>query len=73
MQKQLIWDLDETFIGSEAIYQGLRDLCSGFSIPYDKESVREYPSGTLCRFAEQRWQKRELDAGVLNQVRALFS
>jgi len=57
MQKiAFIWDLDGTLLDSyEAILSGIEETFAQFSIPYDKEKVRE---------------ERNLDAEVLNQVRA---
>lgn len=73
MQKTaFIWDLDGTLLDSyEAILSGIEETFAQFSIPYDKESVREF----ILRYSvqdllEQVAEERNLDAGVLNQVRA---
>ena len=64
MQKTaFIWDLDGTLLDSyEAILSGIEETFAQFSIPYDKEQVREfYPSRFSCvnEFTEQV-QKSEL-------------
>ncbi|EOB31010.1 putative haloacid dehalogenase-like hydrolase [Streptococcus mitis 13/39] len=67
-----IWDLDGTLLDSyEAILSGIEETFAQFSIPYDKEQVREYilkysVQDLLVRVAEDR----NLDVEVLNQVRA---
>ena len=67
-----IWDLDVTLLDSyEAILSGIEETFAQFSIPYDKEQVREYilkysVQDLLVRVAEDR----NLDVEVLNQVRA---
>ena len=73
MQKTaFIWDLDGTLLDSyEAILSGIEETFAQFSIPYDKEKVREFilkfsVQDLLVRVAEDR----NLDAEVLNQVRA---
>ena len=73
MQKTaFIWDLDGTLLDSyEAILSGIEETFAQFSIPYDKEKVREFifkysVQDLLVRVAEDR----NLDVGVLNQVRA---
>lgn len=73
MQKTtFIWDLDGTLLDSyEAILSGIEETFGQFSIPYDKEQVREFilkysVQDLLVRVAE----KRKLDVEVLNQVRA---
>ena len=73
MQKTaFIWDLDGTLLDSyEAILSGIEETFAQFSIPYDKEQVREFilkysVQDLLVRVAE----KRKLDVEVLNQVRA---
>ena len=73
MQKiAFIWDLDGTLLDSyEAILSGIEETFAQFSIPYDKEKVREF----ILRYSvqdllEQVAEERKLDAGVLNQVRA---
>ena len=73
MQKTaFIWDLDGTLLDSyEAILSGIEETFGQFSIPYDKEKVREFilkfsVQDLLARVAEDR----NLDVEVLNQVRA---
>ena len=73
MQKTaFIWDLDGTLLDSyEAILLGIEETFGQFSIPYDKEKVREFilkfsVQDLLARVAEDR----NLDVEVLNQVRA---
>ena len=73
MQKiAFIWDLDGTLLDSyEAILSGIEETFAQFSIPYDKEKVREF----ILRYSvqdllEQVAKERNLDAEVLNQVRA---
>ena len=73
MQKTaFIWDLDGTLLDSyEAILSGIGETFGQFSIPYDKEEVREF----ILKFSvqdllEQVAEERKLDAEVLNQVRA---
>ena len=73
MQKTaFIWDLDGTLLDSyEAILSGIEETFAQFSIPYDKEQVREFilkfsVQDLLMRVAEDR----NLDVEVLNQVRA---
>ena len=73
MQKTaFIWDLDGTLLDSyEAILSGIEETFAQFSIPYDKEKVREFilkysVQDLLVQVAEAR----KLDVAVLNQVRA---
>ncbi|SDP64923.1 haloacid dehalogenase superfamily, subfamily IA, variant 1 with third motif having Dx(3-4)D or Dx(3-4)E [Streptococcus sp. NLAE-zl-C503] len=73
MQKTaFIWDLDGTLLDSyEAILSGIEETFAQFAIPYDKEKVREF----ILKFSvqdllEQVAEERDLDAEVLNQVRA---
>ena len=73
MQKTaFIWDLDGTLLDSyEAILSGIEETFAQFSIPYDKEQVREFilkysVQDLLVRVAEDR----NMDVEVLNQVRA---
>ena len=73
MQKTaFIWDLDGTLLDSyEAILSGIKETFAQFSIPYDKEKVREF----ILRYSvqdllEKVAEERNLDAEVLNQVRA---
>jgi len=73
MQKTaFIWDLDGTLLDSyEAILSGIEETFAQFTIPYDKEKVREF----ILKFSvqdllEQVAEERKLDAEVLNQVRA---
>ena len=73
MQKTaFIWDLDGTLLDSyEAILSGIEETFGQFSIPYDKESVREFIlKYSVQDLLEQVAEERNLDAGVLNQVRA---
>ena len=73
MQKTaFIWDLDGTLLDSyEAILSGIEETFTQFSIPYDKEKVREF----ILKFSvqdllEKVAEERKLDVEVLNQVRA---
>ena len=73
MQKTaFIWDLDGTLLDSyEAILSGIEETYAQFSIPYDKEKVREF----ILKFSvqdllEKVAEERKLDVAVLNQVRA---
>ena len=73
MQKTaFIWDLDGTLLDSyEAILSGIEETFAQFSIPYDKEKVREFilkysVKDLLVQVAEER----KLDVEELNQVRA---
>ena len=73
MQKTaFIWDLDGTLLDSyEAILSGIEETFNQFSIPYHKEKVREF----ILRYSvqdllEQVAEERNLDAEMLNQVRA---
>ena len=73
MQKTaFIWDLDGTLLDSyEAILSGIEETFAQFSIPYDKEEVREF----ILKFSvqdllEQVAEERNLDAKELNQVRS---
>ena len=73
MQKTaFIWDLDGTLLDSyEAILSGIEETFAQFSIPYDKEQVREL----ILKFSVQDLlvqvaEERKLDVEVLNQVRA---
>ncbi|CVT92487.1 putative haloacid dehalogenase-like hydrolase [Streptococcus pneumoniae] len=73
MQKTaFIWDLDGTLLDSyEAILSGIEETFAQFSIPYDKEKVREFifkysVQDLLVRVAEDR----NLDVEVLSQVLA---
>ena len=67
-----IWDLDGTLLDSyEAILSGIEETFGQFSIPYDKEKVREF----ILKFSvqdllEQVAEERNLDAKELNQVRS---
>ena len=67
-----IWDLDGTLLDSyEAILSGIEETFGQFSIPYDKEKVREFIlKYSVQDLLEQVSEERNLDAGVLNQVRA---
>ena len=73
MQKTaFIWDLDGTLLDSyEAILSGIEETFAQFSIPYDKEQVREF----ILKFSVQDLlmqvaEERKIDVEVLNQVRA---
>ena len=73
MQKTaFIWDLDGTLLDSyEAILSGIAETFAQFSIPYDKEQVREF----ILKFSVQDLlvqvaEERKLDVEMLNQVRA---
>ena len=73
MQKTaFIWDLDGTLLDSyEAILSGIEETFAQFSIPYDKEKVREF----ILKFSvqdllEKVAEERKLDVEVLNQMRA---
>lgn len=73
MQKTaFIWDLYGTLLDSyEAILSGIEETFAQFSIPYDKEKVREF----ILKFSvqdlmEKVAEERKLDVEVLNQVRA---
>ena len=73
MQKiAFIWDLDGTLLDSYvAILSGIEETYAQFSIPYDKEKVREFilkysVQDLLVQVAEER----KMDVAVLNQVRA---
>ena len=73
MQKTaFIWDLDGTLLDSyEEILSGIEETFAQFSIPYDKEKVREF----ILKFSVQDLlvqvaEERKLDVEVLNQVSA---
>ena len=73
MQKTaFIWDLDGTLLDSyEAILSGIEETFAQFSIPYDKEQVREF----ILKFSVQDLlvqvaEEKKLDVEVLNQMRA---
>ena len=73
MQKTaFIWDLDGTLLDSyEAILSGIEETFAQFSIPYNKEKVREFIlKYSVQDLLEQVAEERKLDAKVLNQVRA---
>lgn len=73
MQKTaFIWDLDGTLLDSyEAILSGIEETFGQFSIPYDKEKVREFIlKYSVQDLLEQVAEERNLDAEVLNQIRA---
>ena len=73
MQKTaFIWALDGTLLDSyEAILSGIEETFGQFSIPYDKEMVREFIlKYSVQDLLEQVAEERKLDAEVLNQVRA---
>ena len=72
MQKTtFIWDLDGTLLDSyEAILSGIEETFGQFSIPYDKEKVREFIlTYSVQDLLEKVAEERNLDAEVLNQVR----
>ena len=73
MQKTaFIWDLDGTLLDSyEAILSGIEETFAQFSIPYDKEQVREF----ILKFSVQDLlvqvaEERKLDVEMLNRARA---
>ena len=73
MQKTaFIWDLDGTLLDSyEAILSGIEETFCQFSILYDKEKVRDFIlKYSVQDLLEQVAEERNLDAEVLNQVRA---
>ena len=73
MQKiAFIWDLDGTLLDSyEAILSGIEETFGQFAIPYDKEKVRDFIlKYSVQDLLEQVAEERNLDAEVLNQVRA---
>ena len=73
MQKiAFIWDLDGTLLDSyEAILSGIEETFGQFSIPYDKEKVRDFIlKYSVQDLLEQVAEERNLDAKVLNQIRA---
>ena len=73
MQKTaFIWDLDGTLLDSyESILSGIEETFGQFSIPYDKEKVRDFIlKYSVQDLLEQVAEERKLDAEVLNQVRA---
>ena len=67
-----IWDLDGTLLDSyEAILSGIEETFGQFSIPYDKEKVREFIlKYSVQDLLEQVAEAGKLDVEVLNQVRA---
>ena len=67
-----IWDLDGTLLDSyEAILSGIEETFAQFSIPYDKEKVREFIlKYSVQDLLKQVAEERKLDVEVLNQVRA---
>ena len=73
MQKiAFIWDLDGTLLDSyEAILSGIEETFGQFAIPYDKEKVRDFIlKYSVQDLLEQVAEERNLDAEVLNRVRA---
>ena len=73
MQKTaFIWDLDGTLLDSyEAILLGIEETFAQFSIPYDKEKVREFIlKYSVQDLLKQVAEERKLDVEVLNQMRA---
>ena len=67
-----IWDLDGTLLDSyEAILSGIEETYHQFSIPFDKEKVRDFIlKYSVQDLLAQVSEERGLDLGVLNQVRA---
>ena len=67
-----IWDLDGTLLDSyEAILSGIEETFGQFSIPYDKEKVRDFIlKYSVQDLLEQVAEERNLDAKELNQVRS---
>ena len=67
-----IWDLDGTLLDSyEAILSGIEETYAQFSIPYNKEKVRAFIlKYSVQDLLEQVAEERDLDADMLNQVRA---
>ena len=67
-----IWDLDGTLLDSyEAILSGIEETFCQFSILYDKEKVRNFIlKYSVQDLLEKVAEERNLDAEVLNQVRA---
>ena len=73
MQKTaFIWDLDGTLLDSyEAILSGIEETFAQFTIPYDKEKVKEFIlKYSVQDLLEKVAEERKLDVEVLNQVRA---
>ena len=73
MQKTaFIWDLDGTLLDSyEAILSGIEETFGQFSIPYDKDKVREFIlQYSVQDLLEQVAEEKKLDVEVLNQMRA---
>ena len=73
MQKTaFIWDLDGTLLDSyEAILSGIEETFGQFSIPYDKEKVRELIlKYSVQDLLEQVAEERKLGVEELNEVRA---
>jgi len=73
MQKPaFIWDLDGTLLDSyEAILSGIEETFAQFTIPYDKEKVKEFIlKYSVQDLLEKVAEERKLDVEVLNQVRA---
>ena len=73
MQKTaFIWDLDGTLLDSyEAILSGIEETYVQFSIPYNKEEVRNFIlKYSVQDLLEQVAEERGLDPVKLNQARA---
>ena len=73
MQKTaFIWDLDGTLLDSyEAILSGIEETFAQFSIPYDKEKVREFVlKYSVQDLLEQVAEAGKLDVEMLNRARA---
>ena len=72
MQKTaFIWDLDGTLLDSyEAILSGIEETYAQFSIPFDKEKVRDFIlKNSVQDLLEQVAKEQDLNATELNQVR----
>ena len=67
-----IWDLDGTLLDSyEAILAGIEETYRQFSLPYNKEEVRNFIlKYSVQDLLEQVAEERGLDPVKLNQVRA---
>ena len=67
-----IWDLDGTLLDSyEAILAGIEETYRRFSLPYNKKEVRAFIlKYSVQDLLEQVAEERDLDADMLNQVRA---
>ena len=72
MKRAFIWDLDGTLLDSyEAILSGIEETYAQFSIPFDKEKVRDFIlKNSVQDLLVQVAEERGLDVDRLNQVRA---